>query len=115
MYFEAVIKKALALTIPLPTGGCLCGRHSFAEGTYFFLDEKVSKKSTAAFLNDPLRGRSLNRANLSLCDFEQRALCLYEAAHFLCGSPFRNAKPVFVRNKSKVLNPGVDYPRTWLC
>jgi hypothetical protein len=62
----------------------VCRRH------YFFLDEKVIKKSTAAFLNDPLRGHSLNRANLSLRDFEQSALCpaMAEPLTFSAGPRF---------------------------
>jgi hypothetical protein len=33
----------------LSADGCLCGRHSYAEGNYFFLDEKVIKKSRLHF------------------------------------------------------------------
>jgi len=86
-------KRALALIFFAACGECL-PTATYAVGTSFLLDQKGSKKSTAAFFSDPLRGRSLNRANLSLCDFEQRALYLCEAAHFLGGSPLQNAKPV---------------------
>jgi hypothetical protein len=40
-------------------------------GSSFLLDQKGTKKSTAAFFNDPLRGRSLKSVNLSLRDFKQ--------------------------------------------